>query len=362
MANIVVLFHTHSVVLSSNALALAPPVYGGWDFRTSNRSHPDSLNLASFGGPAPAIRASKDDMRNSWNESASFYAAENWGISGSLPPLMYWVAPNHPAHCLQDVIFSLLPMAYRGELKGVILVDIESADIHPPDNTSYCNQVISALDWFDGHWHVPNNTCFEKLWVPAFMHNRFPSKVRRGGLAARNSNGYLHKEDLPVDMLSYLQQQLWNGVGLHHDSDCINQFILIESRIGWGRRVFKDAYVISDMLQTNFNQTAKVVDSFSGLSLNEQAGIFHRASIFIGPHSGSNANLIFMKKGSYVLEIHCTGGTWAREWLLDLGIHHMSVLPDNPSCSDHNVLEMSVKNATISELVSRILDSKKEMC
>eukprot|EP00956_Cyclotella_meneghiniana_P008634 scaffold11760_cov69-Cyclotella_meneghiniana.AAC.1 len=140
MANIVVLFHTHSVVLSSNALALAPPVYGGWDFRTSNRSHPDSLNLASFGGPAPAIRASKDDMRNSWNESASFYAAENWGISGSLPPLMYWVAPNHPAHCLQDVIFSLLPMAYRGELKGVILVDIESADIHPPDNTSYCNQ------------------------------------------------------------------------------------------------------------------------------------------------------------------------------------------------------------------------------
>lgn len=260
---------------------------------------------------------------------------------------------------MQDVIFSLLPMAYRGELQGVILVQMESADIRPRDN--YCNHVINALDWFVGHWIVPNNTCFEKLWVPAFMHNRFPSKVR-GGLVPHNSNGYLHKEDLPADMLRYLQQQLWNGVGLHNDFDCKNQIILIESRIGRGRRIWKDAYVIGEIFQTIYNQKVKVVDSFSGLTLNDQAAIFHSASMFIGPHSGSNANLIFMKKGSYVLEIHCTGGSWAREWLLDLGIHHMSVLPDNPSCSDHNIREMSVKNATILELVSKIFDSNKDKC
>lgn len=159
-------------------------------------------------------------------------------------------------------------------------------------------------------------------------------------------------------MLVYLQQQLWNGFGLRDDFDCKNQIILIESRIGWGRRVFKDAYAIGEILQAKYNQTVEVVDNIGGLSLNEQVAIFHRASIFIGPHSGSNANLIFMKKGSHVLEIHCTGGSWAHEWLLDLGIHHVSVLPDNPPCRDHDAKEMSVKNATILKLVSKIFDAK----
>ena len=96
------------------------------------------------------------------------------------------------------------------------------------------------------------------------------------------------------------------------------------------------------------------------MSLKEQASIFHSASLFIGPHSGSNANLIFMKKGSYVLEIHCTGVSWAREWLLDLGINHIAVLPDDPPCSGHNEKGMAVKNTTILELVSGILDSNEK--
>ncbi|KAL7508665.1 hypothetical protein ACHAXN_005741 [Cyclotella atomus] len=338
-------------------------VYGGWDFKTSNRSHPDSVNLASFKGPAPQIRASQDENMNSWNETASFYAEEKGGVSASFPPLMYYApfANYHPAHCMQDVIFSMLPMAYRGELQGVTLVQIESEDERPRDN--YCNHVIDALGWFDEHRIFPNYTCFEKLWVPAFMHYRFPSKVRGGSAAVIfNSNGYLHKEDLPIDMLVYLQQQLWKGVGLHHDPDCKDQIILIESRIGWGRRIFKDAYAIGEMLQEKYNRTVKIVDSFSGLSLKEQAAIFHSASVFIGPHSGSNANLIFMKNGSHVFEIHCMGGSWARDWLLDLGIHHIPVLPDNPPCSDHDAKEMSVKNSTILELVSKIFDSKEDKC
>jgi hypothetical protein len=305
---------------------------------------------------------------NNWNETATFYAMEKWGISGSLLPLMSYApfANRHPAHCIHDVIFSLLPMAYRGELQGVCytLVQLKSASDHPQDQDNYCSRVLDALGWFNGHFTVPNNTCFEKLWVPAYMHYCFPSKIRGGSVSViSNSNGYLHKEDLPVNMLVYLQQQLWNGLGLHRDFDCENQIILIESRIGWGRRMFKDAYAIGEILQAKYsNQTVKVVDSFGGLSLNEQAAIFHRASIFIGPHSGLNANLIFMKKGSHVLEIHCTGDSWAREWVLDLGIHHVSVLPHNPPCTDHNAMEMSVKNSTILKLVSKIFDSKGDKC
>lgn len=193
----VVLFH-NSILLIRNFVALASPVYGGWDFKTSNRSHPDSLNLASFGGPAPQIRASQDRNMNNWNETATFYAMEKWGISGSLPPLMYYApfANHHPAHCIHDVIFSLLPMAYRGELQGVTsLVQLKSASDHPQDN--YCSRVLDALGWFNGHFTVPNNMCFEKLWVPAYMHYRFPSKIQGGSVSVTsNSNGYLHKEDL----------------------------------------------------------------------------------------------------------------------------------------------------------------------
>ena len=321
--------------------------FGSWDHKTSNRSHHDSLNLATVYAGAH-VRAF-DEIE----ENITSHAQTAWGISpANLPPMMYVPPNSHPAHCVQDVLFSLLPMAYRGDLRGVHAVTV---NWHGDD---YCTVVLAAMGWFEHLQTVPNNTCFDKLWVPAFMHYRFP-RGRSRGVEFKNSNGYLHKEDLPIEMIQFFQTEMWKGL-LSNNTFLDGKkggIILFESRRGTDRRIWKNVDEIAGIVRERLGSKSldvEIVDDMGKLTIKEQAAIYHRAAVLVTPHGGSNPNIVFMQPNTTVFEISCTGGSWAREWIIDLGIRHFAVLADAPPCNDHNEKFIAVQPKT---LVEPIMDA-----
>ena len=91
----------------------------------------------------------------------------------------------------------------------------------------------------------------------------------------------------------------------------------------------------------------QIVDDTGAFTLQEQASLFHGASVLVTPHSGANANIVFMRPNTTVFEIRCTGSSWVREWVIDLGINHFNILPDAPRCSDHNEKCGTVRPTTL---------------
>ncbi|KAL7538766.1 hypothetical protein ACHAWF_006209 [Thalassiosira exigua] len=305
-------------------------VFGSWDFRTSNRSSDESINSGTrypafvlLSGPNVTTMA-QPFTRN------------------IMPPIMYVPPIPNPAHCVQDMLFSLLPMAYRGDLHGVHAVTVN----RPEDD--YCVQAISALAWFDDYQTVSDNTCFEKLWVPAFMHYRFP-RGRSRGIKFVNGNGYLHNEDLPREMMHFFRQEMWRAAGLEKRQND-SGILLFESRRGTGRRMWKNVDEIAERVRRELGTQPgdlRIVDNVGMLSWKDQAELYSSASVIVTPHSGSNPNIIFMRPNSTVFEVSCNGGSWAREWLIDIGIRHHEILADEPNCSGHNEQFLGVQPETL---------------
>ena len=261
-------------------------VFGSWDHKTDNRSEHDSLNLATKTTLSFAkVERAFHDLEVI--ENITSLAQAQWGVlpNSRLPPIMFVPYMRNPAHCVQDLLFSLLPMAYRGDLHGVHAVNVK----WPKDD--YCVASLTALGWFDEFHSVPDNTCFDKLWVPAFMHYRFP-RGRSRDIEFVNNNGYLHKEDLPVEMLKFFQKEMWNGFLLNNSllDEGKHKRILFESRRGTLRRIWKNVDEIADIIRQKLGTglDLHIVDDVGALSMKEQADLFHSASVLVTPHSGSN--------------------------------------------------------------------------
>ena len=315
-------------------------IFGSWDHKTSNRSDHNSLNLATR--TMFDVSTVSEDI----TENISTHTLTEWGLQSKndRPPLILVPRFDNPAHCIQDALFSLLPLAYRGDLRGTRAMtwgDIES---------DYCLKVMKALEWFDEMHVIPDNTCFDKIWVPAYMHYRFPSGRSRG-IYKKNDNGYLHKEDLPIEMLQFFQLEMWKAF-LADNASLTDQggsgMILFVSRRESSRRIWKNVDEIAGIVQQKMGGVkVHVIDDAGALTLQEQAELYHNASVLVTPHGGSNPNIVFMRPNTTVFEIHCTGGSWAREWVIDLGINHFPILPDAPPCKDHNEKFLAVQPETL---------------
>ncbi|EJK68779.1 hypothetical protein THAOC_10008 [Thalassiosira oceanica] len=311
-------------------------VFGSWDFKTLNRSADESINKGSnFPAFLTATRRLNEDTEVT---NFSHFSGRGQHDYETSPIMLVPPIPN-PAHCVQDLLFSILPMAYRRELKGVHAVSIHS----PGQDKDYCVQAISALGWFEGRHTFPAGTiCFEKLWAPAFMHYRFPRGRSRGLKLSKKRHGrYLHKEDLPIEMLKFLQSEMWRAALDDADgTEVVSRKIVLESRRGLSRRTWKNvddiANILKDRLSLNSSEL-HIVGNVGDFSWKQQAALFHGASIWVTPHSGSNPNTIFMKPNTTVIELSCKGtNSWIREWIVDLDIDHRSIVADDPMCSGHD--------------------------
>ena len=256
-------------------------LFGSWDYITANRSDHESLNLATKVTPSFAIVTRVDDEHEVTIENITSV------LNVSKPsPIMFFPSSPNPAHCVQDVLFSVLPLAYRGDLNGVHAVTTLFSD-------DYCSIVITALGWFEEFRLVPDYACFDKLWVPAFMHYRFP-RGRSRGVYFKNGNGYLHEEDLPIEMLLFFQKEMWKGL-LTNNNTLLDagkhKRIVFETRRGTGRRIWKNADEVVALVRQKVgpNLDVRIVDNVGALSVQEQAEMFHSASVLVAPHSGSNA-------------------------------------------------------------------------
>ena len=341
-------------------------LYGSRKSNNINRSSDDSMNMATKKSEFFAVisRNNDDDDHVIFNETFSKYALDVLGIQqsddASLLPVMYIPPIYNPAHCVQDLLFALLPMVYRGDINRNV---IGVANYYPKDD--YCIDILNALGWFHHLYEVPRKTCFDKLWVPAFMHYRYPRGLPRG-LQVPN-NGLYYEEKLPVEMIQFFQREMWRGLlnkndtlPLDKEDDNNNNnnsnhqgMILLESRRTAKKRMLKDVDEIADMIRQKLPPDVNVyiVDDVGALSVREQAFLYHNATVIVAPHGGSNPNIIFMKPNTTVFEISCNGGSWAREWILDLGISHYPYPADEPECNDHNIKFLGVKPGTLADKV-----------
>ena len=335
-----------SVCLSSDSRnhhsMLYKDVFGSWDHKTSNRSDADSINIASKVWVS-FNRAIDDEFY----ETMTSHANVDWGLP-RVPPLMLVIGLPNPSHCVQDMLFSLLPLVYRGDLKGTraVAVNLPYKD--------YCISTLTALGWFEQIHIVHDQTCFDKLWVPAFMHNRFP-RGRSRGIEFGNGNGYLHKEDLPIEMIQFFQREMWRSV-LANNNPFLSEYnshrtILFVSRRGEHRRIWQNVDDIAVIVREKLSSgaTVRIIDNVGDFSLKEQAAIYHSADVLVTPHSGSNANIVYMRPKTTVFEIHCTGDSWVREWVIDLGIHHRNIIADAPRCDNHDEKFVAVQPSTLVE-------------
>ena len=343
-------------------------LYGSRKTNNINRSSDESMNIANRKSEFFAVISRNDDDdddRVVFNETFSKYASDTLGIiqqshDDALPPIMYIPPIYNPAHCVQDLLFALLPMVYRGDINRIV---IGVANHYPKDD--YCIDTLNALGWFHHLYEVPRKTCFDKLWVPAFMHYRYPRGLPRG-LQVSN-NGLYHEENLPVEMIHFFQREMWRGllnkndtltliIEKEDDKNNNNQgMILLESRRTAKKRMLKDVDEIADMIRQKLppNVTVYIVDDVGALSVRQQAALYHNATVLVAPHGGSNPNIVFMKPNTTVFEISCNGGSWAREWILDLGISHYPVVADEPACNDHNIKFLGVKPSILADKVIR---------
>ena len=220
-------------------------LFGSWDHKTSNRSDPDSINIAT------STWVSFSHTDDEINETIT----NTYGLK-KLPPIVYIQPMPNPCHCVQDMLFTLLPLVYRGDLKGARTVSLSL-----PDN-DYCISTLTALGWFEQMHIVPDKTCFGKLWVPAFMHHRFP-RGRSRGVQFNNGNGYLHPEDLPIEMIQFFQREMWQGILSKSKSEFDGgnngpKTILFVSRRGLGRRMWENVNAIAEIVRQKLHSESVV--------------------------------------------------------------------------------------------------------
>eukprot|EP00581_Thalassiosira_minuscula_P010416 CAMPEP_0183710792 /NCGR_PEP_ID=MMETSP0737-20130205/6438_1 /TAXON_ID=385413 /ORGANISM="Thalassiosira miniscula, Strain CCMP1093" /LENGTH=403 /DNA_ID=CAMNT_0025939133 /DNA_START=92 /DNA_END=1300 /DNA_ORIENTATION=+ len=290
-------------------------VFGSWLVRTKDRYDAESFHMASRKNPW---------LRTSFAPNGKECDTRNNNVTY---PLMFVPALFEPANCIQDLLFSLLPMASQGRLRDFRAVAVKRPDEYSDDDGTvfvrdykgdYCTLVLRELGWFQDIVILPNNTCLEDIWVPAFIYHRFPRGWSKG--AQSSSSDYIRSEDLPLEKIFFLQQQMWKTFIAR------NKFlykgkkgrIIFDSRQGTGRGEWTNAGAIAKLVQEQLDPDlfeVEVVDDVGALTVEEQAALFHSASIMVAPSgSGSIANAIFMRPHAIVYELSCGEPSWVRDW------------------------------------------------
>lgn len=326
-------------------------VYGSWDKRTKDRNDRESFHLAS--------------RKNRWLKTymVSDYLQPDMippitSTSNFTTPLMFVPAMFDHSLCIHDLLFSLLPMAYRGKLNTYQAVAVSrpnaTDDLVRDYAGNYCTLVLKELGWFQSITTVPNKKCLDSIAIPAFMYHRAPRGWAKG---IHSANDFMYDNDLPLPMLHYFQQQMWKAFltnNKYYYKEKKNR-ILFDTREGLRRDEWTNAKEIAKLIQDELDPDlfeVIIVDDVGAMTIKEQAALFQSASILVGPVASSISNAIFMKPRSVVFEITCgKESSWIRDWITDLGIRHSVVRADDIPCINPYRKTYAVQPSSIVDLI-----------
>lgn len=225
---------------------------------------------------------------------------------------------NNPAHCLQDLLFSLT------------LAPREPPLLFFPPNDTVCGQMLALTGFLDNRKIRDKGGCFERVIVPKYNNARFP----------------LHTHE------KFRSRQLTKGDFMALYDRAQPPQALFISRKG-RRRCFSNAEKLHELLPMK-SVVVSGPERIDGktISVKEQVDFLQKFRYIIGPHGGWTAFGLFLQPGTTVIEIICDKRTsWITGWANWTHLNYRRAIADAPSCSNHND-ERGIKFETLLKLMN----------
>lgn len=298
-----------------NATMLGPPATARYNyFRWILRSH-----------PYPAVQWTRDASRASVHLAA--------------PTVVAFDIFGNPGHCLSDLMWSVSLDRYQRNFSQsrsypyYVFGDREYLDPTVDYRDNWCLQFLQATRWFgtrvtQASTNERRLVCFDELWVPSFSLFRFPlyneaqvRSLRHYPFMWKNFRTHDFNSkwnwQYPIPALERVRTAVAQSLDLSmepwptpvtttasHDSISIS-FL---DRLGRGRRQWMNADAVRDRLLQRFPHVH--VDlvhdaAWGNLTFLQQAKLLHDASHVVMVHAGAEANLIFCRPGTRVVELAC---------------------------------------------------------
>ena len=245
------------------------------------------------------------------------------------PAVLIRNAEDNPNHCLQDIMFALLPMLhgsseFRPQQSVLPTPDLTFVLTHEHGQT-YCHQLLDLLGWFKNATPAqPEPVCHQELLVPPYRANRFPrgrqddrdstfKLLSRGQSIVEPMMAEVSATDLPLEQLTWLRDKLVAELELELDRSQATSAAAAAANVEPGYTLLVNI-TREDHSRTwvNVGEAAKqlpgrvrVLNSLSDMSLTEQAWLFRNAGVVIGSHGDWAANAMFMRPGTALVEIEC---------------------------------------------------------
>uniref|UniRef100_A0A7S3P5K1 Glycosyltransferase 61 catalytic domain-containing protein n=1 Tax=Amphora coffeiformis TaxID=265554 RepID=A0A7S3P5K1_9STRA len=282
----------------------------------------------------PAATQWEDDIQR-----ASLYVTASQG-----PTVLTFDIFQNPGHCLSDMIWSLALDRYERHPQSTsaatsmyphfIWADRDTLDPTVDYSQDWCLQFLHATGWFGPRWEQAAttsssspNVCFDELWVPAFSLFRFPLQttaqvktLRKYSFMWKNMRTHDFSSQwswsYPVQALEETRTAVTQSLGLSSEpwpattTDNTTISMIFLDRLGNARRQWKNAQVVREALQRQYPRVRVQVvhdDTWRHYTFRQQATLFHRASHIVAVHAGAQANLIFCRPGTQVVELACLG-------------------------------------------------------
>ena len=268
-----------------------------------------------------------------WNGGPSEANIAAAGAAGAdlqdAPAVLIRNAEDNPNHCLQDIMFALLPMLhgsseFRPQQSVLPTPDLTFVLTHEHGQT-YCHQLLDLLGWFKNATPAqPEPVCHQELLVPPYRANRFPrgrqddrdstfKLLSRGQSIVEPMMAEVSATDLPLEQLTWLRDKLVAELELELDRSQATSAAAAAANVEPGYTLLVNI-TREDHSRTwvNVGEAAKqlpgrvrVLNSLSDMSLTEQAWLFRNAGVVIGSHGDWAANAMFMRPGTALVEIEC---------------------------------------------------------
>ena len=313
-------------------------------------------------------------LRREYTELRRRHGGGRQGHFGGLSAVLDINHPTNarslPAHCLQDVAFSMAQADWGGAANATrqVLVALQT-DFN---SSSWCSHFMASTGLLP-KTAVAAPACAATLYVPEYMRHRFPfgqdspnpwmrSYVRsmrqttgvQSDLDPRMFRRWVDRVRASPGGRGRVAPPTKAAAGLDRGRPPV--VLLVTRRHGATKRVWGNSDAFAAHLRLHYGAALDLrqVHDMGQLNFSEQRWLVEDAAVVIGPHGGWTANLIWARPGTEFIEFQCSldrinrtstrSWTWASFWFHQAGGIHLELDADAPRCISHDekVLNVSV--------------------